>query len=53
MQFVRIDDDSGDGFNPRIDLNSAELGSYLVVLRTFGRERRYQGRTRVLVTQKT
>ena len=50
-QFVEIDDDSGDRFNPRFDLDRAEVASYLVVLRTFRPNGPYRGKTKVTVSQ--
>ena len=49
---IDIDDDSGSGLNPRIHLDGAEPGSYLVVLRAFGSSSPpYRGKTRVEVKQ--
>lgn len=51
MQAVDIDDDSGEGLNPRIDLDRAEAGVYLLVLRTLDADKDHRGPTRVLVMQ--
>lgn len=51
LQAVDIDDDSGDGFNPRIDLDQAATGSYVVVLRTFQSSGHHRGTTNVMASQ--
>lgn len=50
-EVIGIDDDSGSRFNPRIDLDKAEAGDYLVVLRRFETSRRYAGLTSVFVSR--
>lgn len=52
LEVVDIDDDSGHGYNPKLEVDGDSGDRYLVVLRTFDEDATYGGPTRVRVSQR-